>query len=194
MRNHAFSALSALFLISLHSPVINAHIPPQKRSTIVVPNAPYNGSVTGDFISKPDSLDAPKLSKVNETATDWWYFDVVSKGLAHVVVVFFTASNVSFPYGPAPGVDTFEMWGSFANGSLWNAKVPATSAVITTVGDGASGRWEGTGASFVGAPNLSKYILNFNDPNVTGVKGSIVMDSVCANLSVRQYIKPDTIS
>jgi hypothetical protein len=173
---------SILVAGGLLMPLVNAQfqVPHHKRSTTVVPSAPFKGPVTADFISKPNSLDGPHLSKVNETTSEWWYFDVVSEGLAHVVVTFYTATNVSFPLiGPSKGVDSVQLSATFENGTMWESSlVSATQAVITTEGDGASGHWEGTGVSFEGRHDLSVYVIKFEDQAATGIKGTIVWNAV----------------
>lgn len=171
--------LSALLALLSLSPVAHASLIPNiARSVKHIPTIPTTGPVSVQFTSTHNSLDAPKLSAVNETTAQWWYFDIASTHLAHVTVTYFTSSNVSFaPLGPISGIDTFFIWASFANGTLWESELPASEVVITTAGEGASGVWKGVGASFTGSADLSHYALKFDNPSI-GLKGTITLDSV----------------
>ncbi|KAH7127333.1 hypothetical protein EDB81DRAFT_889134 [Dactylonectria macrodidyma] len=60
----------------------------------------------------------------------------------------------------------------FANGTIYEQVLPASGATITTVGDGSSGNFELSGASWTGSPSMSDYVVTINAPAV-GVLGKL---------------------
>ncbi|KAF2723130.1 hypothetical protein K431DRAFT_319234 [Polychaeton citri CBS 116435] len=57
---------------------------------------------TAEFGYRGNGLDAPKVSPINGTVFDWWYFDAAtsslsSSDLSSAAIVFYTASPVGFP-------------------------------------------------------------------------------------------------
>jgi hypothetical protein len=178
---HSSFLLLILFAFLLSSATSTRH-PRAPKSTVAIPTTTLTAPSIGDFFSTPNSLDGPKLHPVNVTTPEWWYFDVVSPDLkTSLVITFFTATNDSFPLlHTIPDVDSIFIWVSFPNGTLWEAQVPATKAVITTDGEGASGVWEGSGFRFEGTANLGKYCIEI-DSAEAGVKGKVLFDAVCLN-------------
>lgn len=164
-----FRFLSALLLLG---PVFAAGT--KHGTKTVVPAQPYSGESYAQFISTASGLDAPKVSPVNSTVIDWWYFDTVSvDSNASMVVVFFTTGTLGFPNGT---VTAATITGSFANGTLYSATLLSTEADIISEGQGSSAVFKGAGASWEGSPDLSRYVLDINSPSA-GIKGKLVFNS-----------------
>ncbi|KIK64196.1 hypothetical protein GYMLUDRAFT_40485 [Collybiopsis luxurians FD-317 M1] len=156
--------------------------------TITIPPTVGVGGSSVQFTSTPPApasdsgLDAPKvLPNVNSTTYQWYYFDVVSNDSSYsAVVTFFAAPDTAFPFTLSPSmtlevlitIQTPESDSFYLNGAF------ATDAQVTTLSDGASGVWEGTGLSFTGSPDLSTYQVNFDSADLLGITGSISMQSV----------------
>lgn len=148
--------------------------------TKTVPAAVQPGPAQPVFQSsllKP--FDGPKLSQINGTVFDWWYFDAVSAdGSAQVTVTFFNTEATTLGFGSSLGTVNYIIFTAyFPNGTTYEQFVPGNDAEITTFGDGASGSWNGTGASFTGTPDLSSYKINVDVPTI-GIKGSLTLTSV----------------
>ncbi|KAL3260547.1 hypothetical protein ABHI18_004481 [Aspergillus niger] len=113
---------------------------------------PVDYPVHVEFV--PDStaladLEAPKLSEVNTTVFEWWYFDVVSSANpnASVVLTFFTTTATAFPAVPpnSSSVLLTYAWATLPNGTtVVQSAVPIDASVMGDR-DVNSGGWEGTG-------------------------------------------------
>jgi hypothetical protein len=55
--------------------------------------------------------------------------------------------------------------------------VPAGAAAINTFSEGSTGFWSGTGSSWAGSPDLSKFMLTFDVPR-ENIKGIVDVISV----------------
>jgi hypothetical protein len=120
-------------------------------STETIPPAVVNGSSNAIFTSTSDGLDGPKITPVNSTSWDWWYFDVVSgDAQSSAVIVFYAAPETGFAPAQAPPQHILQV--SFSLNIL-GYEEPTTidsfaeSVTVTTIGNGASGEWTGTGFS-----------------------------------------------
>lgn len=142
-------------------------------------------------------LDAPKVSPINSTTYDWWYFDVVSNtdrsrncsttsGLTALTIVFYSAGPQGFPATSRfidqgfTSANLFQIRASFVNGTTYGAIVNATQAYFLPLGNGVTSIFDGAEAgtaSFSGTLDMSTYILNFDAP-AFGLNGSIVFNSV----------------
>src|ERR1039458_9542835 len=127
------------------------------------------GATTAITSSSPlIAFDGPKLSPVvNSSSYDWWYFDAVATDGSNtsVSLTFYTAPVTAFPVlGAIPGNLAVQFAVSFSNGSSFGFIVPATEAVITTLGDGSSGLFCGAGyeSSWIGSPDLSFYEISLS--------------------------------
>lgn len=123
--------------------------------------------------------DGPKVYPIDATSYDWWYYDAVSKdGTEAVTLIFFTTAILGFP-DPASVADPLNvvMMGTFADGSTSTGSALATSVTVDTVGNGASGNWTGTGCSFEGTADLSKYTITIDSP-AAGISGTVELVSV----------------
>ena len=147
---------------------------PTFRSQINVPGNISNGNAVAQFLSDFFGPDALKISPVTRTVNGWWYFDAVDENLEGTVDVFFY-------YTPAlaSGASTVSVSISahFANGTAFDASAVAESAVITTDDYGSSGDFKGTGVSWTGTPDMKRYEVSLNSPEL-GVSGCISIEAV----------------
>lgn len=142
---------------------------------------PALGPSEVQFTSCSSGADSPRINPINESTFDWWYFDAVSSdGTKGLTVILFTSSLLGFSFNAAAAVEPLNVWvfASFGEGLPVDFPIEATSVTVNTVGDGASGEWEGTGVSFSGAPDLSTYNVTFNNA-LLGLHGTFSLKSVC---------------
>ncbi|KAF9518995.1 hypothetical protein BS47DRAFT_1337549 [Hydnum rufescens UP504] len=135
--------------------------------TYTLPSTIQSGASSMQTNSRQGPLDAPKLDFVNATSFEWWYFDVASYDSKASIVVVFSSEAVSLAGTPVPSgeINGASISGSFPNGTLFSIDVPAGDATVTTVGEGSSGNWSGSGMGWVGTPDLSSWTVTFNVPN-----------------------------
>lgn len=184
------SSLKFASVICFFASIVSARAP--WISTQVYSPVAVNGSSNALFTSSAFGLDAPKVIPVNTTSYDWWYFDAVSEDQQYNVVI-------TFLIAPASG---FLSSGASNNAILKTAiflsypgqelsyftSLPASEAKVVSVGNGASGTWEGTGTGFVGTPDLNYYVVYVDSPSI-GVKGYMSLQSVSLNLTSENYQK-----
>ena len=148
--------------------------PTHVQSQTSIPTTVFSGNSLAQYISDNHGPDAPKLSHVNGAVNGWWYFDVVSEDLRASVDIFFY-------YTPEVNNGTSALSVSinayFANGTAFDASMPAGSAVITAENNGSIGRFLGTGFSWASIPDLNHFVVTMDSPSL-GVKGTIVFDAV----------------
>lgn len=146
-----------------------------------IPPAVVNGSSHSTLTSGAYGFDGPKITPVNSTSWDWWYFDVVSEDAqSSAVVVFYTAPETGFVFAAAPTQNILEASLSLklpGNEDLIYITNFAEKANVVTVKNGASGEWTGTGFSFEGSPDMREYTINIDD-KTNGVKGTVAFHSV----------------
>lgn len=160
------------------------------EGTVYVPPTFAPGPSEVQFEACATGYDGPKVSPINETVYDWWYFDAVSDdGLQSLVAIFFTSSFAGFPFDIVSPVTATSLiiFATFADGTSTMVFDIATSATITTVGDGASGTWAGTGASFEGQPDLSRYNLSFTDV-LASITGTFGLESVRSDRQISAWL------
>ena len=149
--------------------------PPWLSTQIYSPNT-VNGSSAVLFTSSANGLDAPKVNPVNATSYDWWYFDAVSADQQYnIVFTFFAAPATGFSSSGAPDDAILEaaIFLSYPGQEVSSFTIlSATEAKVVSVGNGASGSWDGTGMGFAGTPDLSDYVVYVDSPSI-GVKGSM---------------------
>ncbi|KAJ7124603.1 hypothetical protein C8R43DRAFT_1030984 [Mycena crocata] len=140
-----------------------------------ISSATSNATSTASFTSTTIDLDGPKISAVNSSAFDWWYFDVVSTdqgSLASVVVVFYTTIAAAFPFFPPfESVTLAQIAVSFPNGTLSSIFVPAEGATVSSDGNASSGDWHGSGLKWTHDGD-SLYSISVDAPDL-GITGSI---------------------
>jgi hypothetical protein len=145
----------------------------------VIPSAVFSGGVVANTISTNSDLDGPQLSAVNSSSYEWWYFDAVSQDLkSAITIVFYTTLASGFGFiPPISNVTVVGIDFLFPNGTTNSVELTATEAVITTIDQGSSADYKGTGAEWHGAPDLSCYEVTINSPE-NGVVGTFELKSI----------------
>ncbi|ETS82455.1 hypothetical protein PFICI_04331 [Pestalotiopsis fici W106-1] len=141
-------------------------------TTYAIPLAAATGAVDVEFTSTNAVPDAPKLSAINSSSFDWWYFDTVSRGGDQGLAILFNAGLSSgLLGGNNETVPYFSISGLLENGEYLNyvAWAEDDGAIITTGSDGSSKAvWTGTGGSWVATANMGTYTISVNAPQVNG--------------------------
>jgi hypothetical protein len=166
-------------------------------NTVVVPPYPVEEASVGQWIAGAHDLDGPKVQPINDTAYDWWYYDIVSSsedsetgGLDSMVIVFYTASADGFtPLGPLASalghasIDLVQIVAGYANGTTSNFILNSTEAIITTYDDNVSGVFTSDlgNISFSGSAD-SSYTVTVDTPKL-GITGTLDLTSVRAHPS-----------
>jgi hypothetical protein len=165
-----FSVLTGLLSSACHA----IHHPSWLQESLTIPPTAVTGDVTANF-QAVSSLDGPQLSAINGTSWDWWYFDAVSPDAkSNVAIIFYTASSLGFPFlPPSPEVTLVEVHALLPNGTIFNVFIPAEEAVITPIGDGSLGCFEGANASWTGSSDMKDYRVVI-DSAANGVVGTFV--------------------
>lgn len=136
------------------------------------------------FTSCASGADGPRVYPINGTTFDWWYFDAVSDDGEHALtVIFFTSSFVGFSFDLLNAIDPLNVYVFYNNGGDgFSFPISSTSVTIKLDGDGASGDWTGSGASFQGAADLSTYKVTFKKTLLNpSVEGTFTLKSVSLN-------------
>ena len=149
----------------------------------IYPNNVKTGSSIAQFTSGLAELDGPKVNALNRTSYDWWYFDAVSSTTnASIVLVFYIATDMGFPFLlPGSGL-SFNIFATFENGTsiyypVNNAAGTSGEAIIVTNVQGSAGYWASTGAQWVGSPFLTNYVISVESSSI-GVYGELTLASV----------------
>jgi hypothetical protein len=111
-----------------------------------------------------DVFDGPRVSAVNSTSFEWWFFDAVTQdGLNSLAIVFYrmNESELSSPV-------FLEATIVFTNGTIFDISFPVNASSVTVDGLGASGIWGNVG-SFEGSKDLSFYEFTLTTKEVQGV-------------------------
>lgn len=155
-----------------------------------IPPTAQDGPSSMDTLSSQSPLDGHKLDVVDANSYETWYFDVVSNDSEAVFMVTFTIGT-NYAFGFANTTTTGEkivhasMRGLFPNGTFFLYSLPAEGARITTVGEGSSGDFIGTGCKWAGSPDLATYILSFDIPSLE-IKGGATFNSVSGPLKPKE--------
>ena len=172
MKVHNLASMGALY-----ASVLSAQ-------TIIVSNEIQTGDSTAQFVSGVSGLDGPKIDpEINATSFDWWYFDAVSEdNSCAVVIVFYMTTDLGFPFVPPLSALSVDIFATFEDGTLVflplnDLPLSAGEATVVTDDDGSSGVWKGTGFEWVGAPDLSKYVVKIDSP-LLDINGTLVLTSV----------------
>jgi hypothetical protein len=130
-------------------------------------------------ISGRSAFDTPRITPINSTAYDWWYFDAASQdGKSSIVLTFFMTGADGMLFGTTNDhILGILLNVAFPNGTIYNEVVSADSAVVETARDGSIGVFEGTQSGWVGAPDLTSYFVTFGTPD-DAIWGTLKMDSV----------------
>ncbi|KAJ3542311.1 hypothetical protein NM208_g176 [Fusarium decemcellulare] len=146
-------------------------------SIAAFPAAIAEGDVEVEFISTESPLDAPKITAVNDTTFDWWYFDALSANNQGLFLLFNLGGPNALLGGNNDAAAFASIHGIFENGTAWHETGTASTATVITSAEGSSsGIWEGTGASWTSTSD-SKYIVTLNGRIVKGV---ITLDSIAS--------------
>ena len=151
-----------------------AYVPLNHRrhdSTKKISSQLSTGATVANFLSAHDGLDGPKLSTINSTSFDWWYFDAVSPDAQLAIsVIFFTSVSTGFPLLLSPtNVTSTAIFYTFANGTNGVEYFYASDAIIETSYQGSSGVFTGSGTNWNGSPDLSTYRITLDSPTVSGI-------------------------
>lgn len=132
-----------------------------------------------EMLSTEAPLDGPKVIPVNSTTFDWWYFDAVSEDASQSLTInFYSAPYSALGFGAELDTLNFvHISGNFPNKTMFVAAVPAQDSYVSTVGNGSSGYWTGSGLSWSGSPNLREYIVQAEDLG-SGFSGTVKLRSV----------------
>ena len=144
-----------------------------------IPATAVTGNSTANYVSTQCNLDGPQVSPITNSSWDWWYFDALSTDLkTSLVIVFYTALPSAFPFLlPSTNVTIVGVYATFANGTRFAVYLDANEAAVVTAGDGSSGEFDGAGAAWVGAPDMSSYQVIIDSPE-NGVVGAFNLESV----------------
>jgi hypothetical protein len=144
-----------------------------------LPTLSANSTVQYTSFANNTGADGPKVHPISNGTYDWWYFDAVSSdGTEAVTVVFYAASASGFiDAASEKDILNVQILGTLANGTTLGAYVGATEAVVTTVGNSATGNWVESGCNFTGAHDLSGYEVTVNNPDL-GISGTMKLKSV----------------
>ncbi|KZO94778.1 hypothetical protein CALVIDRAFT_565513 [Calocera viscosa TUFC12733] len=160
-------------LLVLFGLLLNA----QAQTTIFPPYA-QSGTPTIEWTLGLGSFDGPKMNFFNTNSAQWWYFDVVSNDLTESIVITFLGNAPGATETPASEVpfNFIEVNLQLSNGSLAALLVPSQSIIMTTIGDGSSAVFNGSGYSWTGTPNVTVYTINIDD-TVNDLSGSITFNT-----------------
>lgn len=126
-------------------------------------------------------LDAPRVSPINGSVSDWWYFHAFSLNgdgdVSSVNFNFYTTSPGGYPLlTDNSTILDIEIFGSFPNGSnYWANEYPETASVFTA-GGSSKGRW-GPYASWESSPDGKYWQLDFDMPT-SDLVGTVKIYSV----------------
>ncbi|KAF0687542.1 Aste57867_20733 [Aphanomyces stellatus] len=143
-------------------------------------NNVYVGPSASQLVSDDSAFDGPKISPgVNASSYQWWYFDAVSSdGLTSVVLTFFTTPPSAFPLLDATkGPLNVYYWIRFANGTRVSHELNASSALITTDGDGSAGTFYGAGGAWSSCPAMQSYTVELD---ALDIQGTLTLTSIAA--------------
>jgi hypothetical protein len=199
---HAILRLIFLSTLVIHPCLSNPKSSPERADPYppfqlkAYPSTPVSGPVTAQFTSTPYefAFSAPKISAINGTSFEWYYFDILSpssapslftnaSNLTSLVLILFLSTPASFPVlGPIESAVSVVVTARVPNGSIYFSEAPAEKVLIASggkvFGDGAAGDWVGANASFFGSRDLNEFKISVDtrslDP-VGGVKADVVM-------------------
>ncbi|KAF2099636.1 hypothetical protein NA57DRAFT_55587 [Rhizodiscina lignyota] len=128
--HYSFFLLSHV-LIAIFCGVNASSIP---STTRIIPSTTVTGPVTVQTVSDNTPINFPKLSAVNDTTPEFWFFAAVSPDLnASATVTFFTTTEDGFEFvGDSGSVDTVLVQITFPNGTSFSTELAASEAVITS--------------------------------------------------------------
>lgn len=133
--------------------IVASHPSPACTTNLVTGFKSVQGPVTINT-SPLDPFEVPKLSAINETAWEYWYFDSVSSdGKSGIAVTFFKDPSVSFLGLGNLRVGLDAVW---SNGTKFSTMLFVNESTVTTCGDDAQGVWNSTSQGIVFSFQVSK--------------------------------------
>lgn len=172
----------SITLLSLVANFLCATCAQSSFKSISIPPTISNTTSVAQFISD-SSFDGPKVTNINSSSYDWWYFDAVSLDSNYsIVAVFYASPNTSF-IGAESATDILEVQIRVQTPEedvFFAVDSPsATAGKLTLDGNDITGDWEGTGSRFLGR-DLTCYNVTFDSDAAEelGISGFISMTSV----------------
>ncbi|TVY17456.1 Diels-Alderase ccsF [Lachnellula arida] len=161
---HLLLLSSALLL-----PIVASLASPACTTSLVTGFEAVQGPVTINT-SPTDPFEVPKLSAINETAWEYWYFDAVSSdGKSGVAITFFKDPSLAFLGYRNLRVGLDAVW---SNGTKFSTVLFVNESTVTTCGGDTKGIWnqtnEGTNFSFQVSKNLKQVDIVVAGPQVSG--------------------------
>ena len=88
------------------------------------------------WLSEPNTLDAPHVFPINDTTYGWWWYDVISADAeSSIVFIFFTATSDGFALIPSgAGAVPLAIQALLPNGTVVSTFLPASAAVVASGG------------------------------------------------------------
>jgi hypothetical protein len=156
-----------------------------RPKTEIVPAQESNAEhINALYMSSKYGLDAQHVYPINNETWEWYYFDAVSHdGLHCVSVIMYTAPQTAFfGGGPPNSIIIASLFASTPdNEQFYFDQNGGDRAIITTLGNGASGKWDGNGFQFTGSSDLKTYSINIDAPDIF-LKGHMKLKSVSSKL------------
>lgn len=132
---HLTTILLLLVALSLSNTISLPSSDP--RIVSYIPGTVSNESSIAQFISSQYGLDGPKVSPLNLTATNWWYFDCVGSVVKGSFIITFLMEASLIDDGVRNLL--INLVATFPNGTSFTTGALATSAVLVTEDQGSSG-------------------------------------------------------
>lgn len=166
----SFKMFIALLPFALFPLLISSHpSPPTCAVNTLTAYQTTSAPVTIDT-SPLDPFESVKLSAINSTAWEYWYYDAVSSdGTSGVAITFFRDPSLS-SYGL--GILRVEVDAVWSNGTQYTTTLFVNESTVTTCPDTTYGKWnmsdEGIDCSFKISSDLRTSSIKVAGPGVSG--------------------------
>jgi hypothetical protein len=149
--------------------IVASHPSPACTTDIVTGFESVQGPVSINT-SPLDPFEVPKISAINQTAWEYWYFDSVSSdGKSGVAVTFFKDPSTSFL---GLGNLRLELEAVWSNGTTFSTLLFVNESTVTTCGDVTQGVWNTTSQGIVFSFQISKKLkqvdIVVSGPQISG--------------------------
>ena len=163
-----------LSLLAISSAIVGPALAAFAPSILTFGNTPATSGAKVQFTSTEGSLDWPKISLINSSVYDWWYFDAVTPDLeASLQIIFFLASESAFPLLLGdPSAVSVVVFATFPNGTSNEYVTVASEAQVAAggfLGDAVAANYTLANASFVGTPDLGSYQVSLDWLDTYGI-------------------------
>ncbi|KAK5678008.1 hypothetical protein LTR17_027682 [Elasticomyces elasticus] len=137
---------------------------------------------TTEHLYSGTALDGRKVSPVNSTNSDWWYFDVILSDLpfgdlSSVIIIFYTLSREAFLGQIQNDSILLATISACANGTNFITPVRPDDVYTTTLGGSPSDQW-GSGPNNAFWPSTSDLRTWTTNLNTDVVNGSMRLSAV----------------